>query len=160
MVSEELGAENNCQINMKKTWKKKICLRQRLSLYTWEEIQNTFLFTSASGPGQPTVCTEKGKRLEILFPTMFPRFARSADDTENSTNNLWCVSPACPEPARCFHVGCTNHPAGGCSPQPPGKQSQHVMNAMHTTEGKEQNTGTVTMASWGQAPGWIFPLPL
>lgn len=58
-VSGEPGAENYCQTNTENLEKKCLRVRQRLSLYTGEEIQNTFILMPASDPGQPAIWTGK-----------------------------------------------------------------------------------------------------
>ena len=58
MTSDEPGPENNCQTNMEDLEKNSV-VRQRPSLYTREEIQDTFIVMSASDSGQPIIWTEK-----------------------------------------------------------------------------------------------------
>lgn len=63
---DEPGPENNCQTNMEDLEKKSV-LRQRPSLYTREEIQNTFIVMSASDSGQPIIQTEKANVQKYFF---------------------------------------------------------------------------------------------
>lgn len=79
--------------------KKCFTLRQRLPLYTGEEIQNTFIFMSASDSGQPAIWTGKANTSKTLLPQcslglpdqdMMPKIARIIYDAFNwPVPSLW-----------------------------------------------------------------------
>jgi len=115
--------------------KKCLSLRQRLPLYTGEEIQNSFIFTSASDPGQAAIWTGKANTSRTLFPQcslslpdqeMMPKITQIIYDAFNRP--VLSLQNASWADGALSQVGLlgVHQPAPHCCPPGPGQRSTNT----------------------------------